>query len=760
MFKPTRDTTVLKSIMVMTILAVLLGFTGILSPLDNLLSVGISKIQTKSVSQDFVVIGIDDKSLDEIGQWPWDRSLQGKLLTKLDSYKPKRIVTDVSYSGRTHTEKDRALANAIRNLKSEFFLARNPPTSRGGPSAGDSNLPIIAEGQNEVSILFYTTFGVVWELPTSVTYSTGEIPSLSAALANVRPPPQRKFRPDFSFDPATIRIVSASDVLNNRIDPAVLSNKTLVYASISPRLKDILRMPGWNSQPGILFHVLGAETLKSGIPADHGQFPVTVGTGLFLLLVGYALRKKWRILAVSYAIPLIVVAAALQVNGHYIEIFPALGLVGAASIAWSRHDKAIRAAKTNTSTGLATLDSMNEQRIVVPKPLAVGCISNFTSIYKALDEQGKTQLLDALIGRIELVAYAEKIHHDLQGNFAWYMTEQSREHISDQLQALTALFASPIKIAGTALKLRMAIGVDTDCAQQIPIRISAATALANQARDTGVRWLLNDASADTGRTLQISREIYGAITNSQLSVVLQPQIDLRTSACVGAEALVRWEHPVLGSISPEQIVQVASDQGLVEDLTRWIANRSILSAQQINAIRPGFKIAINIPPSLLSGNTLTNLILPILQSTQFPSELLTLEITEQTEILTYPNAIEQIQKLQSHSIKISIDDYGTGYANLAKLSIVPFDEIKLDRSFVASIKDNDASYAIVEATIMLAKRLGKKVVAEGIENQDIADTLRKMGCDQAQGYLYGKPMNINAIINYLTSTTKQKAALI
>jgi EAL domain-containing protein (putative c-di-GMP-specific phosphodiesterase class I)/CHASE2 domain-containing sensor protein len=760
MYKPTRDTTVLKSIVVMTILAVLLGFTGILSPLDKLLSVGVSKIQTKSVSDDVVVIGIDDKSLDEIGQWPWDRSLQGELLTKLDSYNPKRIVTDIFYAARTNKESDVALANAIRDLKSEFYLAKDIPKHSRGRIIETPNLQLIAKGQNEASIMSYSSLGLIWELPTYVTEASVTIPSLSVVIAGVKTLPKKRYRPDYSFDPSTIKIVSASDVLNDQVDSGLLANKVLVYAPISSRINDIKKMPGWENQPGVFFQIIGGETLKFSLPIDYGEAPATIGTGLFLLLAAFAIRTKWRGFVAAYVFALAIGSAAIQLSGHYVAIFPAFALIGASSIALSRHDKAMRAAATNTSTGLATLDSMNEQRNVVPKPLAVGCVGNFTSIYKALDEQGKTQLLDALIGRIELVARTEKIHHDLQGNFAWYMTDQSREHISDQLQALTALFASPIKVAGSVVKLRIVIGVDTDGAQQIPIRISAATALANQAKDTGVRWLLNDASVETGRIMKISKEIYGAITNDEMSIALQPQIDLRTNDCVGAEALVRWEHPILGNISPEQIVQVASDQGLIEDLTRWIANRSIVSAQQINAIRRGFKIAINIPPSLLSGNALTNLIMPILQSTQFPPELLTLEITEQTEILTYPNAIEQIQKLQSHGIKISIDDYGTGYANLAKLSNVPFDEIKLDRSFVATVNDNDASYAIVEATIMLAKRLGKKVVAEGIENQAIADALRKMGCDQAQGFLYGKPMNINAFINYLTPTNKHKTALI
>jgi diguanylate cyclase len=746
---PTLDTTVLKSIVVMTILAVLLGLTGILSPLDKALSVGVSKIRTQSVSNEIVVIGIDDKSLDEIGSWPWDRKIQGDLLTKLDSYQPKRIVTDIYYSTPTNDSSDQALANSIQNLKSEFYLAKNLPKNIAGRSVEDRNLPLIAKGQNEASIVSYADLGLIWEIPTKVTDESGTIPSLSVAIAGLKNTPLKIYRPDYSYDPSTIKIISASDVLKNRIDLEILKSKVLVYAPISARLHDMYRMPAWGKQPGIFFQIFGAETIKAGITSSFDPAPITITLGIICLIIAFAFRKNWRVQTIISVICLIVVSAMLQLEGYYIEIFPSLTLICGVSVLLSRNDKALIASKTNMLTGLSTLDGLRSEQAIVQKPLAVGHIANFSSIYSSLDEADKKLLINAVIARIELVAHTNKIFHDLQGGFAWYMTNRAGEHISDQLQALVAVFRSPITIGESVVKLSIYVGVDIDGDQQTPRRLTIAMALANKAMATGVHWLLNEAQAETNRVIQLSKDIYSAIQNDEITIALQPQIDFRTNSCVGAEALVRWHHPTLGKITADQIVTIASDQGLIEELTCWIAKQAMIDAEKINAIRRGFNISINIPPSLLTGNSLADLIMPILASTKFPPALLTLEITEQTEILAFPKAIEQIRNLRRHNIKISIDDYGTGYANLAKLSNVPFDEIKLDRSFVATIKDSEANYAIVETTIMLAKRLGKKVVAEGIESQAIADELRKMGCDQAQGYLYGKPMNINAFLGYI-----------
>ena len=248
-------------------------------------------------------------------------------------------------------------------------------------------------------------------------------------------------------------------------------------------------------------------------------------------------------------------------------------------------------------------------------------------------------------------------------------------------------------------------------------------------------------NARTMDLLVLENALRKALLSNQLEIYYQPQIDLLEGRLTGAEALVRWNHPERGVVSPGDFISVAEDTGLIVPIGRWIFSEACRQARlwQLRGCR-GLQISVNLSAKQFRQFDLVENMAEILQTLEVDSRLIAVELTESALMDDTEQAIRIMESIRSLGLEIAIDDFGTGYSSLAYLKRFPIQKLKIDREFVRDIIRDSSDAAIVEATLALANTLALEVVAEGIETEAQLTRLKACGCRVGQGYLFGRPM--------------------
>lgn len=263
-----------------------------------------------------------------------------------------------------------------------------------------------------------------------------------------------------------------------------------------------------------------------------------------------------------------------------------------------------------------------------------------------------------------------------------------------------------------------------------------------QAKHNHQGFAFYDAQQDHHSLSQLTMvsDLRKAMEENQLLMHYQPKIDIRTGRLCGAEALVRWQHPECGFMPPDSFIPIAEQSGIIVPLTAWVLNESVKECAQWQQRGTPVPVAVNLSVRNLHDPNITEVILQTLHRYGLQPGALIIELTE-TAVMTDPNrALSILLALAQEGVKVSVDDFGTGYSSLANLKKLPIHEIKIDRSFVMDMNENNNEAVIVRSTIDLAHNMNMKVTAEGVETEYTLDLLRTYGCDIAQGYLLARPM--------------------
>ena len=237
----------------------------------------------------------------------------------------------------------------------------------------------------------------------------------------------------------------------------------------------------------------------------------------------------------------------------------------------------------------------------------------------------------------------------------------------------------------------------------------------------------------------------------QLQVHYQPQFELFNRTVTGVEALLRWEHPVRGFISPELVVSISEKIGLIAALSNWVLETAISDCAAWQQENPGIKVSVNLSAMNLQDSDLPENVRSLLTEYKLEADQLSLEITESAVMNDPVQAREVLQVLNFMGVELVIDDYGTGFSSLAYLKLLPVSSLKIDKSFVIDMQDEENDAIIVYSTIDLAHNLGLTVIAEGVENQQVARLLRQQKCDAAQGFYFARPMAKYDFLRWLNS---------
>ncbi len=313
-------------------------------------------------------------------------------------------------------------------------------------------------------------------------------------------------------------------------------------------------------------------------------------------------------------------------------------------------------------------------------------------------------------------------------------------------QAIVARLGQPFEAAGTFVHISASVGIAhsaTDCDTMDALMRRADIAMYAAKHQGRNRYAWFDVSME--RELQARNEteqgLRIGIPKGEFVPYFEQQIDLTTNRLHGFEMLARWDHPTRGLVMPDSFIGIAEETGAISDLSFSVMRQAFVEARNWD---PSVTLSVNISPTQLKDPWLAQKLVKLLTETGFPATRLEVEITETSLFENLALAQSIVGSLKNQGIRIALDDFGTGYSSLAHLRALPFDRIKIDKSFVTTICENAESAAIVAAITRLGESLGLPVTAEGIETTEIEERLRQLGCHKGQGWLYGRPLPLSA----------------
>ena len=374
-------------------------------------------------------------------------------------------------------------------------------------------------------------------------------------------------------------------------------------------------------------------------------------------------------------------------------------------------------------------------------------LDRFRSVLESIGADSGELLMTALGQRLSaLVGFGDHLARIATTEFAVLC---ERVHDPELGLALAERFLraseEPFLLADGDVHLSTSIGValagdaNHDLAQLIRDAHTAAhhaSGMGSRTAQLQIAWRHEATSA-----LDTETALHGALDRSQFTLCYQPIIDLRNSRPLGVEALIRWHHPRLGTVPPSDFIPVAEQTGMIEPIGRWVLQTACEQAarwrQELG--REDLAVSVNISARQLDGTALIDDVAVALESTGLAPATLTLELTETALLGDTPQTIEALATIKALGVRLAIDDFGTGYSSLGYLKRLPVDVLKIDRLFVSQLGHVDGDDAIVSAIIGLARTLGLVTTAEGVEESAQGDRLVELGCDHAQGYLYGRP---------------------
>lgn len=414
-------------------------------------------------------------------------------------------------------------------------------------------------------------------------------------------------------------------------------------------------------------------------------------------------------------------------------------------------DRIAHLAHYDTLTGLPNrvtmLETLEKQLAAKPREgeqraLLWLDLDNFKWVNDTLGHPAGDALLKMVADRVTGLCHAGDLVARLGGDeFAVsILREGGREEIEAFCETLSAELAQPYLLMGSSAHCTASIGVrlfdvHTRSSEVMLKHADLALYQAKSSGKSGWCFFTNDLEVRASARREIEEDLQVALEKDELLVYFQPQIDANTRELVGCEALVRWLHPTKGMIYPIDFIETAEDCGLITRLGDWVIRAALKEARRLPE---HVRIAVNISPLQLHSANLLSTIVNALASNNIAASRLDLEITESVLMIDTDFTLSRLHQLKNLGVRISLDDFGTGFSSLSYLRNFPFDKIKIDKSFISEMETSEDSRAITIATMGLAKTLGLRCTAEGVETEFQSKFLTENGCDELQGYFISR----------------------
>ena len=548
-----------------------------------------------------------------------------------------------------------------------------------------------------------------------------------------------------------------------------LGLRLIMFAFLAIFVGDVLqtlalRFPGIASEQALIhswwllaYLLLGAAPLHRSaagsvaVGSRDGLRPIG---GRQIALLGSALAVVPAVPGVQLALGVPVSGGATVLASVALIALVCLRLAVAASRVREQADQLARAAQTDSLTGLSNSRHLREVLEVRTKDahtrpvlVLIVALDRLTEITDTLGYRTGDELLRAAAERVQEAVGERGTAARLAGDaFAVVVDAGEGRHV-DAIEwaarlrrVLTGTFAlSDVSVSVDAI-VGVVVGPDdgvdgAELLQRADVALSAA-----RNRPEGVARYTGRMTSDGALTPHLMSELSGALDKGEIVVHYQPQVDVATGRVRGVEALVRWQHPLHGLLPPAAFVPAAERTGLISPLTLYMLDRVLDQAASWRDAGAPLRVAANLSVRDLLDPAFARHVEELLARHGMEGDCLELELTESMALVDPERSMEVLQALAGLGVVLSIDDFGTGYSSLAHLQRLPVGRLKIDRSFVTGMVDDEACAAIVRSTIELARNLGMTVVAEGVEDDSTLMSLREMGCDLAQGFGLGRPV--------------------
>jgi diguanylate cyclase (GGDEF)-like protein len=396
-------------------------------------------------------------------------------------------------------------------------------------------------------------------------------------------------------------------------------------------------------------------------------------------------------------------------------------------------------------------------RLAIPVSLLRVRVDDFNVVNDTLGYAASEELLRSVGARIQSSVRAGDTVARMGGGEFAILVEDRPEVAAQVGKRLARAFDSALDIGDNRVYVHLSIGVATAgpndgaavTAGDLLDHAEAARSRAEQTSATDMQTFTPEMDAHLGTRqsfrdgiarLQLLWDLRRAIDDRSLTLVYQPQFRLATGAICGAEALLRWEHITLGSLEPREFLPLVREHGLMDAVTDLVLSRAVADASGWHAAGTAIPVAINMWARSLDQDTLADRIMAVLDTHGMPANLLTVEITEELVVADFAKGRAVLNRLRDAGIRVSIDDFGSGYSTLTYLRELPIDEVKLDRHLIAPIPYDQRAATIARSVIELAEEFGIASVAEGMENDETVQWLRRFGCDVVQGNYFSGPL--------------------
>lgn len=730
------------------------------------------QIRMHPASGKVAIVEIDSKSLRALNQWPWPRRHHAVLVDRLVAAGASLIAFDVNFEVQQNPEDDAALAAAFQRAGGSVAL---PTFER--PCEEDPCLTPVEAVPYEAFIdhVFLGGVnaspdldGVVRRHPLGSFTAGTPRPSMASLLAEAPGDIDELVEIDFAIDPATIPRFSFIDIHDGRVNPAQLAGKRLIVGGTAADMDDRYTVPLHGVLPGAVVQVLAAETLiAGGAPAPvSGLWPLLVA---LLAAIGAAWPgrslHRFVALALGTAAILALPLATEEWLALTFPIAPALAtlvLAAAGAVAlhvrngyWRRSLVDPETAFPNLKAMRLTLGKSSDQVVMVAR------IDRFEALAAALGPDASIALVQRVAERLARES-SDPIYRVAPDCLAWAQSPDA-ERTEQQLGAIASAMRKPVD-CGRPVDVTIGIGV-ADACQEDGSRYSAEQQIANAAlaAERALRdrrpflHFVEAADEESGWHLSLLSELSEAMAAGEVWNSYQPKLDLASGEICGVETLVRWTHRDRGPVGPDRFIPVVEAHGRAEELTAHVLRQALVDAERWYALGHRLSVAVNISATLLEERSFIAWLADQLRASPLDPGTITLEVTEAAAVKDVDQAVAALQEWRALGVVISIDDYGTGQSSLGYLQRLPAGELKIDKSFIQNLVENQRDVIMVRSTVALAHQLGMKVVAEGVEDEATLALLKAAECDVAQGWLIGRPMPADQLEAFLANGRKLAA---
>ncbi|VXC92672.1 GGDEF-domain containing protein [Pseudomonas sp. 8Z] len=414
------------------------------------------------------------------------------------------------------------------------------------------------------------------------------------------------------------------------------------------------------------------------------------------------------------------------------------------------------------------LDQILEDAGRLQRRVAVLCVGldDFKGINEQFSYQSGDQLLLALSDRLRSHSGRLGALARLGGDqFALVQADIEQPYEAAELaQSVLDDLEQPFQLDRQEVRLRATIGItlfpeDGDSTEKLLQKAEQTMTLAKSRSRNRYQFYIASVDSEMRRRRELEKDLRDALAQNQLHLVYQPQVDYRDHRVVGVEALLRWQHPLHGFVPPDLFIPLAEQNGTIIPIGEWVLDQTCHQLREWHD--QGFadlRMAINLSTVQLHHSELPRVVNNLMQVYRLPAKSLELEVTETGLMEDISTAAQHLLSLRRSGALIAIDDFGTGYSSLSYLKSLPLDKIKIDKSFVQDLLEDEDDATIVRAIIQLGKSLGMQVIAEGVETSEQEAYIIAQGCHEGQGYLYSKPLPARELILFLKQSQRLSSA--